>query len=62
MLAVGRASFYVVELLTASGVRSWAIGFVFAKLIAESLIACVPLVMAHVAKEGKPLPVNGTIQ
>jgi hypothetical protein len=51
MLVVGSSSFHVIELLATSGVNGWAIGFVFAKLIAESLIACIPLVMAHVAKE-----------
>jgi len=58
ILAVGISSFYVVELLITSGVRGWEIGFVFAKLIAESLIACIPLVMAHVAKEGSAKPVK----
>lgn len=59
MLAVGTIGFQVVDFLIASGVRAWAIGFVFAKLIAESMIACIPLVMSHVAKEGNQKPVRG---
>lgn len=59
MLAVGSTGFLVVDLLATSGVLGWAIGFVLAKLIAESLIACIPLVMAHVAKEGNPKPAKG---
>ena len=51
MLAVGMGSFQLVGWLISSGVRGWAIGFVFAKLIAESLIVCIPLVMVQVIKE-----------
>ena len=62
MLVVGMTSFHVVEFLIASGVRGWAIGFVFAKLIAESLVASVPLVLAHVAKEEKPTAVDAIVR
>lgn len=51
MLAVGIGSFQLVGWLIASGVRGWAIGYVFAKLIAESMIVCIPLVMAKVIAE-----------
>ena len=52
MLGVAAASFALVDWLIGSGVAGWAVGFVFAKLIAEALVACVPLVMAHVARHG----------
>lgn len=52
MLLVAGASFALVSLLISSGVAGWAIGFVFAKLIAEILVACIPLVMSHVAHHG----------
>ena len=52
MLGVAAASFALVDWLITSGVAGWAIGFVFAKLIAEVMVALVPLVMAHVAKHG----------
>ena len=52
MLAVAWGSFAVVSWLMASGVTGWAVGFVFAKLISEVMVACVPLVMSHVAKHG----------
>ncbi len=52
MLAVVAPSFTLISLLISKGVAGWAIGFVFAKLIAELGIACVPLVMARVAKHG----------
>jgi hypothetical protein len=52
MIGVAYAGFALVGLLISSQVAGWAIGFVFAKLIAEMMMACVPLVMAHVAKNG----------
>lgn len=52
MLLVAFASFGVIQLLISSEVTGWAIGFVFAKLIAEVLIACIPLLMTQVAREG----------
>jgi uncharacterized membrane protein len=52
MLAVASGSFALVSWLISAGVTGWAIGFVFAKLIAEVMVACVPLVMGHVAKHG----------
>jgi hypothetical protein len=52
MIGVAYAGFVLVGLLISSQVAGWAIGFVFAKLIAEMMMACVPLVMAHVAKNG----------
>lgn len=52
MLAVAAGSFYVIDQLIASEVTGWAIGFVFAKLIAEVLIACIPLAMTSVARDG----------
>lgn len=52
ILAVAMGSFWIVTLLIESEVTGWAIGFVFAKLISEVLIACIPLVMAKVASEG----------
>jgi hypothetical protein len=51
MLAVAAGSFGLIELLMTSGVHGWAIGFVFAKLIAEVLIVFMPLIMARVAAE-----------
>lgn len=59
MLVAGSIGFVVVDMLITSEVRGWAIGFVLAKLIAESTIACIPLVMAHVAKEGDEKPTKG---
>ncbi len=50
MLTVAVGGFYVVNQLIVSEVAGWAIGFVFAKLIAEVLIACIPLVMSEVAR------------
>lgn len=52
MLAVASGSFALVSWLIGSGVTGWAVGFVFAKLISEVMVACVPLVMGHVAKHG----------
>jgi hypothetical protein len=52
MMIVAAASFVLVSLLISSGASGWAIGFVFAKLIAEIAIAAIPLVMAHVARNG----------
>ena len=52
MLAVMYGSFALIGLLISNDVAGWAIGFVFAKLIAEILIACIPLVMAYVARHG----------
>ncbi len=52
MMIIAASSFALVSLLISSGVSGWAIGFVFAKLIAEVMIACIPLAMAHVAKKG----------
>ncbi|HVF33836.1 MAG TPA: hypothetical protein VND91_00765, partial [Candidatus Saccharimonadia bacterium] len=52
-IAIAFASFGMISLLVASGVNGWAIGYVFAKLIAEACVACIPLVMAHVAREGE---------
>ena len=54
MLAVTYGAYCMIELLGSSGVHGWAIGFVFAKLIAEVLVVCIPLVMAKVAAEGTP--------
>jgi hypothetical protein len=51
MLVVVAGSATVIELLITSGVHGWAIGFVFAKLIAEVLIVCMPQIMARVASE-----------
>ncbi len=51
MLIVTMGSFGVISLLVSNEVAGWAIGYVFAKLIAEVLIACIPLVMVHVASE-----------
>ena len=51
MLVVAGAGFVVVKLLIDSGVHGWAIGFVFAKLIAEIMIVCIPLVMVRVLAE-----------
>jgi uncharacterized membrane protein len=58
MLAIVSLSFAVIELLISSEVNGWAIGFVFAKLIAEVLIVCIPLVMVQVVKESEPSPAN----
>ena len=52
MIAVAFGSFALVGRLIDSGVAGWAIGFVFAKLLAELMVACVPLVMRHVARHG----------
>lgn len=52
MMLVAFGSFGVIQLLISSEVAGWAIGFVFAKLIAEVLIACIPLLMSQVAREG----------
>jgi len=52
MLVVAFGAFGVVSLLISNEVTGWAIGFVFAKLIAEVLIACFPLVMSQVARDG----------
>ncbi len=52
MLIVAGASFALASTLITSEVSAWAIGFVFAKLIAEVAVAALPLVMAHVAKHG----------
>lgn len=52
MLAVFFGSFGLIELLMNSGVNGWAIGFVFAKMLAEVMVACIPLVMSKVARDG----------
>lgn len=52
MLGVMYGSFALISLLIDSGVAGWAIGFVLAKLIAEIFVACIPLVMAYVARHG----------
>ena len=52
MLGVAAGSFALVDWLISSGVAGWAVGFVFAKLIAETMVALVPLVMGHVARHG----------
>lgn len=52
MIAVAWASFALVGWLMESGVAGWAVGFVFAKLLSELMVACVPLVMRHVARAG----------
>lgn len=51
MLGVAYGAFGVISLLVSNEVTGWAIGFVFAKLIAEVMIACIPLVMTQVARE-----------
>lgn len=51
MMLVAFGSFGVIQLLISSEVAGWAIGYVFAKLIAEVLVACIPLVMLQVARE-----------
>jgi hypothetical protein len=51
MIAVAAGSFTMIELLMTSGVHGWAIGFVFAKLIAELLIVFMPMIMARVAAD-----------
>lgn len=55
MLLVAGASFGLIQLLISNGVHGWAIGFVFAKLIAEVLIVCIPLVMNEVVKPAMPV-------
>ena len=50
MLVVFSGSFWLIEGLMTSGVHGWAIGFVFAKLIAEVLIVCMPLIMVRIAQ------------
>jgi tetrahydromethanopterin S-methyltransferase subunit F len=52
MIVVAHAGFALVSLLIASGVAGWAIGYVLAKLIAELMVAAIPLVMAKVARDG----------
>ncbi len=52
MLGVAWGSFALVDWLIHAGVTGWAVGFVFAKLISELMVACVPLVMGHVARHG----------
>jgi hypothetical protein len=52
MMAVFYGSFGLIELLMNGGVNGWAIGFVFAKLLAEVMVACIPLVMSKVARDG----------
>lgn len=52
MIGIAVAGVALVSLLVSSQVTAWAIGFVFAKVIAEIMVACVPLVMAHVARNG----------
>lgn len=49
LIAIG--GFSLVGLLVANGVAGWAIGFVFAKLIAEVLAAAIPLMMKEIADE-----------
>ena len=56
MLFVFSASFWLIEGLMDSGVHGWAIGFVFAKLIAEVLIVCMPLIMVRIVREEAPKP------
>lgn len=52
MLLVAGGGFAVISWLMASGVAGWAIGFVVAKVIAELMVAAIPLVMAKVARDG----------
>ncbi|MEO8160576.1 MAG: hypothetical protein ABI588_04080 [Arenimonas sp.] len=63
MLAVAGGSFAVVGWLATSGATGWAIGFVFAKLIAEVFLACMPLVMVQVAREtAAPTPAQSRMK
>jgi hypothetical protein len=52
MIVVASLSYALITRLVDSDVSAWAIGFIFAKLIAEAALACMPLVMAHVARHG----------
>jgi hypothetical protein len=52
MIAVAYAGFALIGLLIGSGVAGWAIGYILAKLIAELMVAAIPLVMAKVARDG----------
>lgn len=52
MIGVAYAGLALVGLLIANQVTGWAIGFVLAKVIAETMVACIPLVMVHVARNG----------
>jgi hypothetical protein len=60
MVVVAVASFSVIERLITSGVHGWAIGFVFAKLIAEVLVVCMPLIMAKVAEQEAREPLKAS--
>lgn len=51
MLAAAYGAFMLVGSLIASGVAGWAIGFVLARLIAETLIAAIPLAMSYAARD-----------
>lgn len=52
MIAIAYAGFALISLLIGNGVAGWAIGYVLAKLIAEFMVAAIPLVMAKVARDG----------
>lgn len=52
MIAIAYAGFALISLLIGSGVAGWAIGYILAKLIAELMVAAIPLVMAKVARDG----------
>jgi hypothetical protein len=52
MLLVAAGGFALVSALIESGTHGWAIGYVLAKLLAELMVAVIPLVMRHVAKTG----------
>jgi hypothetical protein len=51
MPVIAYGAFALVGVLIEQDVAGWAIGFVLAKLIAESMVAAIPLVMNHVANE-----------
>ena len=59
MLAAAYGAFMLVDSLIASGVAGWAIGFVLARLIAETLIAAIPLAMSYAARD-PALPTDRT--
>jgi hypothetical protein len=52
MIAIAYSGFALVSLLIGGGVTGWAIGYLLAKLIAELMVAAIPLVMAKVARDG----------
>lgn len=51
MLAAAYGAIMLVGGLVTAGVAGWAIGFVLARLIAETLIAAIPLAMSHAARD-----------